>query len=105
MGEGASGALPSGECIGSIEARNKIDKSAFSTSDTQVAQIFAQQLSSAIVRSKQNALLADRDDAFRKAYEKNFDASEAIVLKDREREARLSGGKAELEQSLSLEPL
>mmetsp|Transcript_14320 Transcript_14320/g.29448 ORF Transcript_14320/g.29448 Transcript_14320/m.29448 type:complete len:1400 (-) Transcript_14320:60-4259(-) len=82
---------PSGECIGSIEARNKIDKSAFSTSDTQVAQIFAQQLSSAIVRSKQNALLADRDDAFRKAYEKNFDASEAIVLKDREREARLSG--------------
>jgi hypothetical protein len=81
---------PAGECFGVIEARNKTDKTAFSTSDTQVTQIFAQQLSSAIFRSKQNALLADRDDAFRKAYEKNFDESEAIVLRE-ERRARLSG--------------
>ena len=76
---------PAGECIGLIEARNKTDKSSFSTSDLQVAQIFAQQLSAAIFRSKQNALLADRDDAFKQAYEKNFDASEAIILKDKKR--------------------
>ena len=84
---------PAGECIGVMEARNKTDLTAFSTSDTQVAQIFAQQISSAIFRSKQNALLADRDDAFRKAYEKNFDESEAIVLKE-ERRARLSGDES-----------
>ncbi|GMH70338.1 hypothetical protein TL16_g05386 [Triparma laevis f. inornata] len=69
-----------GECIGLIEGRNKKDGESFDVSDQQIAQIFAHQVGSAVSQSKQQALLADRNDAFNKAYEKNFDKSEAISL-------------------------
>lgn len=73
----------SDECVGLIEARNKINKSRFDISDEQMAQIYAHQISAAISQYKQNELLADRNDAFRKAYEKNFDKSEAITIGNR----------------------
>ncbi len=69
---------PAGECTGVIEARNK--KGGFNTTDQQMARIFAHQISTAITNNKQNALLADRDQAFRKAYEKDQDKSEAIKV-------------------------
>ena len=73
-----------GECIGIVEARNKKNNANFDTSDIQISQIFAQQVAGFVLQSKQKALLADRNDAFTKAYEKNFDKTEAISLKETE---------------------
>jgi len=67
-----------GECIGLVEARNKMKGDGFTVSDDQLMRIFAHNLSSAVQSSKQSALIADRNEHIHKAYEKNLDDTEKI---------------------------
>jgi len=76
-----------GECIGLIEARNKVKGDSFTVSDDQMMRIFSHQLSSAVISSKQSALIADRNEHIHKAYEKNTDKTETIELKQEDEEA------------------
>jgi len=68
--------------IGVVEFRNKISKGdgSFNAADAQMARIVAFQLGNAVVRYKQQTLLAGRDEAFKKVYERNCDNAETISI-------------------------
>ena len=75
-----------GNSIGVVEFRNKIncDTDGFDAADCQMARIVAFQLTRAIIHYRQQNILAGRNEAINKAYEKNFDSSEAITIADDE---------------------
>ena len=85
-----------GDCLGVIEFCNKCDAAAssnaadlqlaassFNAADSQLARIVAIQLANAIVHSRQQELIAGRNEAINKAYEeKSYDAAETICIED-----------------------
>ena len=82
-----------GEVIGMVEGRNKgfqrggsssssaaRETTPFTTMDEQMIHIFAHQMAAAISASHVQGLLADRDDAMKKVYQKDGDNADAIRL-------------------------
>mmetsp|Transcript_39068 Transcript_39068/g.47004 ORF Transcript_39068/g.47004 Transcript_39068/m.47004 type:complete len:1389 (-) Transcript_39068:157-4323(-) len=74
-----------GDPIGVIEFCNKLGEKYFTNADSQLARILAVQLSCAVIKSKQQDLLADRKDALHNMQQ--IDATETIMIeKDGEKE-------------------
>ena len=95
-----------GPPIGVVEFRNKYASGsgggggtggggggAFNAADSQLARIVASHLGQAVMYQRQQELLAGRDEAFNKAYEKSFDKHESITLEPEDSGPGLGSGQ------------